>query len=186
MDDTSASLLERLRRPTDADAWNRFVQLYTRVLLAWSRGLGLQDADAADLVQDVLAGLLRSLPTFQYDPGRSFRAWLRTVLLNHWRACERKRAARPALDATVNLDSLPIEAEAFWEAEYRHHVAQQALVLMKSEFQPGTWQAVWDCVVEGCSAEEAGARVGLTPGAVRAAKFRVLNRLRRELDGLLD
>src|SRR5687768_5078078 len=80
MNETSASLLERLRRPADAEAWSRFVELYTPVLFAWARGVGLQDADAADLVQDVLAGLLRSLPTFQYDPGKSFRAWLRTVL----------------------------------------------------------------------------------------------------------
>jgi DNA-directed RNA polymerase specialized sigma24 family protein len=40
--------------------------------------------------------------------------------------------------------------------------------------------------VDGKSAAEVASALGMTPGAVRAAKFRVLSRLRRELAGLLD
>src|SRR5262245_44229902 len=81
---TSVSLLERLRRPRDAEAWARFVALYTPLLLAWAHRLGLQPADAADLVQDVLVLLFQKLPEFTYDPGKSFRHWLHVVLRNKW------------------------------------------------------------------------------------------------------
>ena len=78
------------------------------------------------------------------------------------------------------------EAEAFWEAEYRQYLAGRALAVMRTEFQPTTWMACWECVVHDRPAAEVAAELGLSVGAVRAAKFRVLTRLRQELDGLLD
>lgn len=61
---TPASLLERLREPGDQEAWRRFVQLYTPLLFRAARRLGLPPEDASDLVQDVLALLVRKLPAF--------------------------------------------------------------------------------------------------------------------------
>jgi RNA polymerase sigma-70 factor (ECF subfamily) len=49
--DTPASLLERLRHAHEPAAWSRFVDLYTPILFAFAGRLGLQAADAADLVQ---------------------------------------------------------------------------------------------------------------------------------------
>src|SRR5262249_59291958 len=49
---TSLSLLERLRAD-DPDAWNRLVRLYGPLVLYWGRRAGLNEADAADLLQDV-------------------------------------------------------------------------------------------------------------------------------------
>lgn len=78
MTKTPASLLERLRSSFDADAWTRFVALYTPLIYSWGRRVGLQDQDAVDLVQDVFATLIQVLPTFTYDQNKSFRRWLRT------------------------------------------------------------------------------------------------------------
>src|SRR6516225_8631890 len=100
MHTTSASLLERLRLPTDQAAWERFVQLYTPLLYYWARHLGLQPNAAADLVQDVLTALVQKLPEFVYDRDKSFRNWLRTLTLNRWRNNRRRRAV-PVLDAPV-------------------------------------------------------------------------------------
>jgi RNA polymerase sigma-70 factor (ECF subfamily) len=50
--DTPVSLLGRLRRPDDLEAWGRFVELYTPLLYYWARRQGLQQADAKDLVQE--------------------------------------------------------------------------------------------------------------------------------------
>ena len=68
---TSLTLLDRLR-DDDPQAWSLMVRLYTPLLLYWGRRLGLQDEDAADLVQDVLIVLVRKLPEFQYEAGRSW------------------------------------------------------------------------------------------------------------------
>src|SRR5438128_1371907 len=96
MDTTPPSLLERLRRPNEERAWDQFVNLYTPLLYRWARARGLQEADAGDLVQDVLVLLVRRLPEFRYDPGKSFRAWLHTITLNCWRDRQRRRSGRPA------------------------------------------------------------------------------------------
>jgi RNA polymerase sigma-70 factor (ECF subfamily) len=180
---TPVSLLQKLRRPEDGRAWEEFVELYTPLLLAWARKLGLQDADATDLVQNVFVLLLRKMPEFVYDPGKSFRAWLRTVARNEWLA-RRKQQAPAGLGADFEAAAPP--EEAFWEAEYRGHLARRALRLMQSDFEANTWRACWETVVNGRAAPEVAAEVGMQPGAVRAARFRVLNRLRERLDGLMD
>jgi RNA polymerase sigma-70 factor (ECF subfamily) len=187
-DSTSSSLLLRLRRPGDQAAWRRFIDLYTPLLFFWACRMGLPAEDAADLVQDVFVTLVAKLPAFRYDPGKSFRAWLRTVAENRWRDALRKRAAVPHHAGAAALDdvAVPDGAAAVWEAEYRHHVLGQAVHLMRRDFEEKTWKACWALVVDGKSGAEAAADLGMTVEAVYAAKARVLRRLRQELDGLLD
>ncbi|MFO0928497.1 MAG: sigma-70 family RNA polymerase sigma factor [Gemmataceae bacterium] len=187
MTQTPASLLERLRQPFDPDAWARFVSLYTPLIYAWGRRVGLQEPDAADLVQEVFVTLLRVLPTFAYDRDRSFRRWLRTVTLNTWRS-SRRRADQRFTNGVADPDAIavPPELEEIWESEYRRHLAARALTVMRADFQPTTWKACWETVVAGRPAAEVATEFGLTVGAVYAARFRVLNRLREELAGLLD
>jgi RNA polymerase sigma-70 factor (ECF subfamily) len=188
MQSTSLTLLERLRQPAcRQEDWARFVRLYTPLLYYWARRAGLQESDAADLVQEVFTLLLEKLPSFRKDGTGSFRSWLRTVTLNKWRERNR-RAALPVTEADHTLAGLatPDPLEEHWEADYRQHLVGEALRLMRAEFHPTTWQACWEHVVSGKSAAEVANELGLTPGAVRAAKFRVLSRLRQELTGLLD
>jgi RNA polymerase sigma-70 factor (ECF subfamily) len=184
--DTPASLLERLRRPSDPEAWNRFVELYTPLIYHWARHTGMQEADAADLVQEVLALLFRKLPEFNYDRKQSFRAWLRTVTLNKWR--EGRRRAGVAVEGGANLSELPAvdEQTAFEEAEYRTHLVRQALNGLQKEFPTATWKAFQGYVIAGRGAQEVAAELGLRVGTIYAAKSRVLSRLRQELAGLLD
>lgn len=186
MNTTSISLLERLRAPEEQDAWQRFVALYTPLLYHWGRKVGLSSTDAGDLVQDVLLVLVRKLSEFRRQPGKRFRGWLWTVLINKYRENGRRRnvaapGAEPLSDVAVSDGVAEIT-----EAEYREYLVRRALELMKAEFQPTTWRACWGSVVEGKSAETLASELGLTAGAVRAAKFRVLTRLRSELSGLLD
>jgi RNA polymerase sigma-70 factor (ECF subfamily) len=182
MQTTSFTLLQRLRRPGDEAAWRSFVQLYTPLLYYWARRAGLQEDDAADLVQDVFALLLKKLPEFSYNPDKSFRGWLKTVALNKFRENHRKRtpAAGPLPDVAV------ADPDSLWDTEYRQQLIHRALELMKNEFQPTTWRACWEFVVGGKSAAQVASELSISVGAVRAAKFRVLCRLRQELAGLLE
>ncbi len=182
---TPATLLERLRQKPDEEAWGRFVELYTPLLLSWARRLGLQQPEDADFVQEVFAHLVTKLPGFAYDNKRSFRGWLRTVAHNLWRNRRDRRVLPAAGPIDLNELAAP-EAEAFWDIDYRRHIVDRALTIMRAEFQATTWRACWEVVVNGRPAEEVGTELGISAEAVRAAKYRVLNRLRRELDGLLD
>jgi RNA polymerase sigma-70 factor (ECF subfamily) len=187
MTPTPVSLLERLRSPGEGDAWGRFVDLYTPLLYFWACRMGLQAADAADLVQDVFSVLLEKLPAFQHGPGRGFRAWLRTVTVNRWRDSLRRKAA--AIRGTASgLDeaAAPDEAAPFWEDEYRRQLVGRAAELLRGEFQPQTWRACWAVAAEGKAPAAVAAELGMSVASVYAAKSRVLRRLRQELEGLLE
>jgi RNA polymerase sigma-70 factor (ECF subfamily) len=188
MHTTPVSLLERVRSPGEQLAWSRFVEMYTPLLYYWTCRMGLQESDAADLVQEVFAILVAKLPEFVYDRNKSFRGWLRTILHNKWRDKQRRLAAEPTLQtgsALVN-EASPVETESFWEIEYRQQLVGRALELMQTEFQPTTWRACWEVVVSGRSASEVASELGISVDSVYAAKSRVLRRLRKELEGLLD
>ncbi len=58
MTKTPASLLARLHEPFESQAWERFVALYTPLICTWGRQVGLQEQDAADVVQEVFVKLV--------------------------------------------------------------------------------------------------------------------------------
>ena len=188
MHTTPVSLLERVRCPGEQLAWGRFVEMYTPLLYYWACRMGLQESDAADLVQEVFTILVAKLPAFVYDRKKSFRGWLRTILYNKWRDKKRRAAAEPRMQGGSALagQASPVVSETFWEVEYRQQLVGRALELMQSEFQPTTWRACWEVVVSGRPAAAVAAELGITVDSVYAAKSRVLRRLRKELEGLLD
>lgn len=184
---TTYSLLERLQRPDEAGiAWQRFAAIYSPLLLCWARRLGLSPTDANDLIQEVFLVLLQKLPTFRRTPHRRFRGWLWTITRN--KAHELRRRV-PLL---LNQDALADEPQAEDEqaeremAEELALLSQRALALLERDFPPNTWKAFWETAVAGRPGKEVAAELGLTVGAVYAAHFRVLKRLREELEGFLD
>ncbi len=60
----------------------RFVELYAPLIFYWARQRGIERDLAADLVQDVLLTLVTKMRSFEYEAGRRFRGWLRTVTIN--------------------------------------------------------------------------------------------------------
>jgi RNA polymerase sigma-70 factor (ECF subfamily) len=187
MQDTSAILLKRLRQPAGKAAWESFVRLYTPLLGHWARQMGLHGPDVEDLVQDVFTLLVRKLPAFRPDPRKRFQGWLWVVTTNKVRERWRRRA-RVRLVAPGVLEELPgrEDAEEAAEAEDRECLVRQALEVLRSEFQPSTWRAFWECAMGGRQAPEVATELGLSVGAVYAAKSRVFRRLRREVEGLLN
>lgn len=185
---TSPTLIDRLGSGSETGAWGHFVALYTPLLLAWSRRLGLSDADAADLTQTVFVHLYKKLPEFRYDPSRSFRAWLKTVFLNAWRNQTRQRQFASLNHGDATPDDIPETDPRLHldEAEYRTQIVRRALELMQANFEPTTWKACWEFVVEDRKAADVAKELGITENAVYLAKSRVLRYLRRELHGLLD
>jgi RNA polymerase sigma-70 factor (ECF subfamily) len=183
MHTTSTSLLKRLKQPGAHESWARFVNLYTPLLFYWARRLGLQETDAADLVQDVFALLVKKLPSFDYKSDQSFRGWLRTVMHNQWR---KKRAALMLTDAGLSGVADPEQPADLAEAEFQQQLTIRALQLMQAEFQPSTWRACWETVVCGRTGADVACELGISVNAVYLARSRVLRRLREELGGMLD
>jgi len=190
---TRITLLNRIRDGRDTDAWAEFARLYGPVIYGFARKRGLQDADAADLVQDVLRSVARNAGKLNYDPKRgTFRGWLYTITRNkiyNFLSSNRNRAKasgdsgiQERLDNTAETRDDP---EAVWELEYQRRLSARAMDRVKHEFQPNTWQAFWGTAVEGRAAGDVGTELKMTSGAVYVAKSRVLARLRDEVQRLM-
>jgi len=145
----------------------------------------LQDADAADVTQDVLMCICQQLGTFRHREGRRFRGWLWTITRNRCRLRQRQRQLVSVGDHQDWADESDPVAELV-NGEYNQYLVNRALQLMEREFEPTTWRACWAFVAEGRPAAEVAQHFNLSPNAVYLAKARVLRRLREELDGLLE
>src|SRR5262245_48476322 len=194
---TRVTLLARIRDGRDTSAWSEFVQLYGPVVYRFARNRGLQDADAADLMQDVLRSVARNAHRMAYDPKRgTFRGCPCPVTRNKtypFLTTQRNRPrgsgdsdAHERLDATPAREDESAGPDAEWEKEYQRQLSARAMDKVKGEFQPKTWQAFWETAVEGKAAADVGAGLKMTAGAVYVAKSRVLARLRDEVQKLME
>lgn len=182
---TSFTLIGRLREPDDADAWAHFVALYAPLLRAWVRPLCRQDADAEDVVQEVLVVVVRRLPAFAHSRRMgAFRTWLKAVVANKLGDHLRSSARRPAglSDQVVaQLADPSSELSREWDRQHARHLAQALLQRIRHEFEPATWDAFCRVTVEGEPTASVAAALGKTANAVMIARSRVMARLREEL-----
>jgi RNA polymerase sigma-70 factor (ECF subfamily) len=190
---TQPSLLVRIRDVQDSQAWSQFVEIYAPLVYAYARKHGFQDADAADVTQDVLRALAGSAAKSPYDPKRgSFRAWLFTVVRNKLRSflTRRTRHCRGSGDSAAQelLEAQPAReaAEAAsWDHEYEQRLFTWAAEQVRGCFQETTWQAFWQTAVEGAAPRDVARKLRITAGAVYIAKSRVLARLREQIRQVL-
>lgn len=194
MNSTSHSFLERFRTAPDEQDWQRFVNLYSPFLRGWLSRQGLQGADLDDLVQEVLAVVVRELPTFRPNAhAGAFRGWLRAILLNRCREFWRHGRAQPAAgggsafaDMLHNLEDANASLSQVWNREHDAHVARQLLLRIVPDFDANTRAAFQRVVLDGIKPAAVAAELGLSVNAVLLAKSRILRRLRQELQGFID
>lgn len=189
---TSLSLLRRVREQ-DPDAWRTLVDLYGPLVFYWGRRSGLSPADSADILQDVFAAVHVAIARFERDDRTgTFRGWLWTIARNkirdHFRRTAGEAVASGGTDAGRRLGDVPDR----WDEDSADPRDQSELTalfrratdLIRSEFEPRTWQAFWRTVIDERPTDEVAGELGLAPNAVRQYKSRVLRRLRQELGDL--
>jgi RNA polymerase sigma-70 factor (ECF subfamily) len=182
---TQPSLLVRLRDARDEHAWAQFVDLYAPLVYGYVRRHGLQDADAADVTQNVLRAVASAIRRLQYDPQRgSFRGWLFTIVRSKLASYFRTNkdpcqgSGDSSMQQLLEAQPAPDADSAAWDAEYEQRLFAWAAEQVRSQVREATWQAFWQTAVEGKSGKEVADSLGISVAAVRLAKSRVVARLK--------
>jgi len=184
---TGSTLFELLERPQNSQAWSQFVARYGPRIFQWCKSRGLQDADADDVTQEVLAKFAKVAGKFKYDPAKTgFRAWLRTVtkhalcdLANDFQRAPVSGDPRTGiLKTAADMEDL----ERNLNDELQRELLQRAMGIVKQRVEPQTWKA-FELLVEGRSGKEVAEQLELSVAAVYMAKSRVQRMLAAEVRG---
>ena len=183
---TRASLLFRLRDSQDHEAWVEFVEIYEPVIYRQLRKCSLQDADARELMQEFFIAVSRRIEHWELAKERgSFRGWLRRVTRNlviNWMKHGQRRMMAfggqesQSLFADIAADDCPESIE--FDTELRRSTFQRASESVRQEQSPKAWQAFWSTAIDGKTPAIVARELGMSVGAVRVAKCRVLARLK--------
>lgn len=187
--DTRASLIVSLPCAEDAAAWREFVGIYEPFVYRFARRNGLQDADAAELVQNVLMSVVKAVGRWEAEPKRArFRSWLFTIARNQLiDMLARRNRIRSGSSSVIDLLSQQKasgDLTAKFVLDHRRELFRWAASQVKKAVTAPTWQAFWLTSVEEKTVEEAAAALKMTPGAVYIARSRVLAKLRAEVRAL--
>lgn len=186
---TRLSLVVRLKDARDHAAWTEFVAIYEPLILRMLGRNGLQESDAMDVSQQVLAAVAKDVERWRPD-GReaSFRRWLFRIAKNRvikFLDKQRKPGVAAAITGGSNiqraLDAEPDRAEslsAVFEREYRQQLLRQAADEIRAEFRDSTWLAFWQSSIDGRAISEVADELGMSTGNVYVARSRVVARLR--------
>jgi RNA polymerase sigma factor (sigma-70 family) len=189
---TRGSLILRLAGGRDSRAWDQFVEIYAPLVFQLACRRGLQDADAADITQEVLVNVSRAMAHGKYRAGEgTFRGWLLTIARNEIHsllaARQRREQAGGGTTAQLQLAALPAPEEtAAWDRDYEQRLFAWAAQRVQAEVQPATWRAFQRTALDRTSGEAVAAELGMTLAAVYLAKSRVMKRLREAVREVED
>jgi RNA polymerase sigma factor (sigma-70 family) len=192
---TRVSLLLALRSGESDHAWALFCGRYGPRINDWCRRWGATPEDAEEVVQETLLVVFRKMAEFQYDPGQSFRAWLKSVTE---RVClqvaEQARRHRQPPFPLVEMrpDLVPGDPSRTAAGEYNAILDQLAdrelMDLATQNIRGRVSELMWACYERvdkgnGCR-EEVARSLGISAGALRVNLTRVRKLIRDELERL--
>lgn len=179
---TRHSLLLQLRADQH-DAWDEFLSIYQEAIIRWARRRGLQEADAHDVCQEVLAAVQSKIHSWRPGVG-SFRGWLfrvaRNLTVDRIRAMARETSGSGDPGVSERLQQYPgpdLQAVDEFSLEYRRGVFRWAAQRIRPTVKPTSWQAFWQTAIEGQPPEEVARNLKISVGSVYTAKYRIVARL---------
>lgn len=182
--DTRVSLIAKLRDTSDDDAWSEFVQIYQPVVQRFIQKHGLQYADAAEITQEVLSKVARSIETWKPEQeNATFRGWLYRLTRNQTidflrrRKSDRQSQMQDAGLSQVAIPNSDSEAEKEFRQEFEQQLFHWAADKLRPQFKPTNWQAFWLSTVEGKSVNEVAEALDIECSTIYVARSRIMARL---------
>lgn len=182
--ETRVSLIQRLKNADDVAAWDEFVELYGPVIFRAARARGFQNADADNVVQEVLLAVAQSVSRWlERDDRGSFRRWLLSLARNHAVDLLTQRATRPigqdgaAAEQVMNELQVSDAISSMIDLEYERAVFQWSATRVREIVASHTWQAFWLTHVEGYPIDVAAKKLNTRPGNIYFGRSRVMARI---------
>ena len=199
---TSRTLIEKVSDWRDDTAWARFRGTYHPLLRQWCRGHWLDDDSIEEICQRIWIEMADRMKTFQYDPNRTFRGWLR-------RLCESPRSSISAQqrqagrllsldghdgdpDAGTGRAAIDLGGNNQGECEadlFRLSLldeAEKVQALVRAKVKPHTWDAFWLVVVCDWTVARTAKSLGMTHTAVYGARDQVARMLLRRRQAAVE
>ncbi len=191
---TRISLVTRLKNASDHEAWTEFTAIYEALILRLLARDGLQESDARDVCQQVLAAVAKDVDGWRPDGrSRSFRRWLFKIARNRvikFLAGDRKNPRGVGgSGAHRAMEQIRDERESIsdvFEREYRQQLLVQAAEAIRAEFRESTWQAFWLSTIEGQSIADVAEQLGVSVGTVYVSRSRIVSRLKSKVREITD
>lgn len=181
---TRRSLLARLHDRRDDEAWSEFMSIYEPVIYRMTVRRGMQDADAREIVQEVLLSVASAISRFDMDQSGSFRGWLnritRNATIDRIRSISSRRETVDASGAVRQLDASVghQRLEEEFEQDRREQLFRWAASQVRRSTGEQNWMVFWKSTIEGRSIREVAREFGMTEGAVYVARCRIIKRIR--------
>ena len=187
---TRYSLIVRLGDDHDDEAWAEFVAAYEPFLFRLVERQGVWPQHQADVVQQVLMAVARSVDGWS-DDGKSgsFRRWLSTVARNiviKFMTRERRQVTGAGgTDLVALLQAVPDVPEEDHLRRYEHEMIVWAAEQVRDEFITTSWAAFVATVVDGRPVADVAAELSITPGSIYMSRSRIVARIKQVVDGVL-
>ncbi|MBW3599756.1 MAG: sigma-70 family RNA polymerase sigma factor [Planctomycetes bacterium] len=180
--ETRPSLIVRLQGQRNELAWTEFVSAYEPFLLSLIRRQGVPDRHVADVAQQVLAAIARSVESWRDDGNpASFRRWVsrvaRNVVIKFMTRERRQVGGRGGSDVLELLNNVPDAPDREGEHAYEYELILWIAEKVRGEFRETSWKAFWATLVEGRSVADVAAELGVTPGSIYMSRSRIMARI---------
>lgn len=195
---TRASLLSRLKDWDDAESWQDFANTYERLIYSTAVRAGLSDAEAKDVLQEVLVSVAKTIDGFKSDPAKgTFKSWL--LNLTRWRIADqfRKRqktgpgAERPQVrgaDETPTVERVPdasgLALENIWESEWKQSLLEAAVARLRRRSKPKQFQVFELYALRGWAGMKVARELGVSLAQIYLINHRLRKMLQREMAAL--
>lgn len=190
---TRLSLIAKLANTKDEKAWAEFVSIYEPVIQRFLAKYGLQYADAAEVTQEVLGGVLQSIESWDHlGESSTFRGWLYRLTRNKAVDLIRRRTkeAQFKLISDSRLGQIAqsnfADADSEFLGEFERQLFHWAVEKIRPTIKLINWQAFWRSTVEGQPIERVSKDLQIDSSAIYVARCRIMKRLIQLVQTRLD
>jgi RNA polymerase sigma-70 factor (ECF subfamily) len=187
---TRTSLLGQVKDWENRKSWEEFFGSYWPLVYHLALRMGLREAEAQDVAQEVMLRVAKAMPSFEYDREHgSFKSWL--FKLTQWRVKDylRKRCHdAPGAEAAPTWESLLEELpdttcerpDESWDRTWKDRILREAMERVKRRVSRKNFQAFEQLVTQGSEPAEVARELHMDMARVYQAKERVMRAIKRE------